>query len=104
MKDLKVVFMGTPEFAVSILDALIQNTNVVMVVSQPDKLVGRKKILTSSPVKARALENGIEVYTPNKIREDFERIREVNPDTNHSFGAHQFATTRLCQCPRFASS
>lgn len=100
MKDLKVVFMGTPEFAVSILDALIQNTNVVMVVSQPDKLVGRKKILTSSPVKARALENGIEVYTPNKIREDFERIREVNPDIIITCAYGQIIPLELINLPR----
>lgn len=80
MKDLKVVFMGTPEFAVPVLNALIENTNVVLVVSQPDAPVGRKKILTPSPVKQLALDNDIEVFTPNKIREEYERVLEVNPD------------------------
>lgn len=80
MKDLKVVFMGTPEFAKYILETLIKNTNVVLVVSQPDAPVGRKKELMPSPVKELALENNIEVFTPNKIREDYNRILEVNPD------------------------
>lgn len=80
MKKLRVVFMGTPDFAVPVLETLIENTNVELVVTQPDAYVGRKKVLTPSPVKAKALENNIEVFTPNKIREDYERILEVNPD------------------------
>jgi len=80
MKKLNVVFMGTPDFAVPVLKKLIEYTNVTLVVSQPDALVGRKKILTPSPVKSCALENNIEVFTPNKIREDYEKIIEVNPD------------------------
>ena len=80
MKKLRVVFMGTPEFAVPVLETLIKNTNVKLVVTQPDAYVGRKKVLTPSPVKAKALENNIEVFTPTKIREDYERILAVNPD------------------------
>ena len=70
MKDLKVVFMGTPDFAVPILETLIENTNVLMVVSQPDALVGRKKELTMTPVKKLAQEHNIEVYQPKKLREN----------------------------------
>ena len=80
MKDLKVVFMGTPDFSVPVLDALIKNTNVVLVVTQPDKLVGRKKELTASPIKKLAIENNIEVFQPAKIREDYQEIIEKNPD------------------------
>ena len=49
---IKTVFMGTPEFAGPILDTLIKNTAVVLVVTQPDKYVGRKKVLTYSPIKS----------------------------------------------------
>ena len=80
MKDLRVVFMGTPEFSVPVLKMLIENTNVVLVVTQPDALVGRKKILTPSPIKNLALSNSIEVITPNNIKKDYDRILEVNPD------------------------
>ena len=64
---IKTIFMGTPDFAVPILNTLIQNTEVVLVVSQPDAYVGRKKILTLSPVKKSALEHNIPVFTPYKI-------------------------------------
>lgn len=80
MKDLKVVFMGTPDFAVPVLDALIKNTNVVLVVTQPDKLVGRKKELRPSPIKKIAIENNIVVFQPNKIREDYQTIVDIKPD------------------------
>ena len=80
MKKLNVVFMGTPDFAVPVLKKLIEHTNVILVVSQPDAFVGRKKILTPSPIKKVALENNIETFTPNNIKEDYNRIIEVNPD------------------------
>ena len=63
---IKTIFMGTPLFAVPILKALSENTEVILVVTQPDKYVGRKKIKTHSPVKNWALENNIPVFQPNK--------------------------------------
>ena len=80
MKDKRVVFMGTPDFSVPVLKMLIENTNVVLVVTQPDSYVGRHQTLTYSPVKKLALENNIEVFQPEKIRKDYNRILEVNPD------------------------
>jgi methionyl-tRNA formyltransferase len=80
MRNTKVIFMGTPDFAVPILQTLINNTEVVLVVTQPDKLVGRNKVLTPSPVKELALQNNIEVYQPNKIKEEYDRILSLNAD------------------------
>ncbi len=80
MKDLKVIFMGTPEFSVPVLKKLIEKTNVVLVVTQPDSFVGRKKILTPSPIKEEALKNNIEVFTPNNIKEDYQKIIDCKPD------------------------
>ena len=80
MKDKRVVFMGTPEFSVNVLNMLIKETNVVLVVTQPDSYVGRHHELKPSPVKEVALKNNIEVFTPEKIRKDYERILEVKPD------------------------
>lgn len=81
MKDKKIVFMGTPDFAVNILEGLIDNGyNVVLVVSQPDKMVGRKRELRNTPVKECALKNGIEVYQPINIKNEYDKIVEVNPD------------------------
>lgn len=78
--NIKVVFMGTPDFAVPILETLIKNTEVVLVVTQPDAYVGRKKVLTASPVKRCALENKIPVFQPEKIRTDYAEIAKYNPD------------------------
>ncbi len=80
LKDLKVVFMGTPEFSVPILESLIENTNVVGVVSREDAYVGRKHVLTPSPVKECALKHNIKVLTPHKIKEEYESILNLEPD------------------------
>lgn len=80
MKQTKVIFMGTPNFSVPILEYLVENTNVVLVVTKPDTFEGRKKELTYSPIKEVALKNNIDVITPNKIIDAFEIISEINPD------------------------
>ncbi len=68
---LKIVFMGTPEFAGTNLKALIDGGyNVVLCLCQPDKPVGRKHVLTAPPVKVIAQENGIEVYQPDTLKTD----------------------------------
>lgn len=72
--------MGTPDFAVPILEALIENTDVIMVVSQPDKEVGRHHELEATPIKKVALEHGIPVFQPTKIREEYEEIINKKPD------------------------
>lgn len=101
MKDLRVVFMGTPVFARTILESLIKETNVILVVSQPDALVGRKKILTPSPVKEYALNNSIEVFTPNKIREDYNKIIELKPDIIITCAYGQIIPKKLLDLPKY---
>lgn len=80
MKDIRVIFMGTPDFSVSPLNYLIENSNVVAVVTKPDAIVGRKKVLTESPVKVVAKENSIPVITPSKLKEEYEDILKYEPD------------------------
>lgn len=80
MKDKRVVFMGTPDFSVPVLEKLIENTNVVLVVTKKDAYVGRKKVLIESPVAICAHEHNIEVYKPNKLKEDYEYILNKKPD------------------------
>ena len=80
MKNLKVVFMGTPTFSVPILESLIEKTNVVMVVSQPDREKDRKGNLLPTPTKSLAEKYGIEVFQPIKIKEMYEPIINANPD------------------------
>ena len=80
MKDKNIVFMGTPEFSVPVLEMLIEKTNVIMVVTQPDKEVGRKKELVFSPVKKVAMEHKISVFQPVRIRKDYEALKELDID------------------------
>ena len=81
MKNKKIVFMGTPSFSVPILKMLIdEGYNVILVVTQPDKLVGRKKILTFSKVKEVAIENNIEIFQPIKLRKEYTYIVDLKPD------------------------
>lgn len=80
MKNINVIFMGTPEFSVPVLEYLIENTNVIMVVTQPDKEVGRHHEISYSPVKKVALEHNIEVYQPTKIRKEFEPVINKKAD------------------------
>ncbi|MBQ8902471.1 MAG: methionyl-tRNA formyltransferase [Bacilli bacterium] len=80
MKDIKVVFMGTPDFSLAPLKVLIEKTNVVLVVTKPDAEVGRKRVLTPSPVKKLAMEKNIPVFTPNSIKKDYQTIIDAKPD------------------------
>lgn len=80
MHDLKVVFMGTPEFAVPVLKKLIENTNVVLVVTKEDKEIGRKKVMTPSPIAQVASENNIEVFKPHRLKNDYQPILDKDPD------------------------
>ena len=79
---MKVIFMGTPDFAVYSLKALLTKHEVVAVVTQPDKPKGRGKKMQFTPVKELALEHGIEVLQPIKVREPemIEKLRSYNAD------------------------
>ena len=64
----KLIFMGTPQFSVPILEALVaQAYDVVAVVTQPDRPVGRKRVITPTPVKEAAIRLGLPVFQPEKI-------------------------------------
>ena len=80
MKNKNIVFMGTPDFAVPVLEMLIEETNVIMVVTQPDKMVGRKREIEYSPVKKVAMEHKIPVFQPIRIRRDYEELKKLDID------------------------
>lgn len=80
---MKILFMGTPDFAVFSLDALVKSgEQIVGVITQPDKPKGRGYALTPPPVKSYALEKGFEVYQPNTLRDEAfaELLRELDPE------------------------
>jgi len=101
MNNIKIVFMGTPDFACNVLQSLIDNEyNVSLVVSQPDKYVGRKHILTNTPVKQLAIDNNIEVFQPAKIRSDYQKIVDINPDLIITCAYGQIIPEELINLPR----
>ena len=100
MKDLRVVFMGTPDFAVPVLEKLILNTKVVLVVSQPDKCVGRKRELVPTPIKKKALEYNIPIFQPEKVKLDYEEIILARPDIIITCAYGQIIPKVLLDLPR----
>jgi len=83
-KKYKIVYMGTPNYAKEILETLIKadDMDVLLILTQPDRPVGRKKVLTAPPVKALALEHNIKVLQPNRLSDEgmFEAIEVEKPD------------------------
>lgn len=80
---MKVIFLGTPEFAVPILEALKSSKHeVVAVVTQPDRPKGRKLVLTPSPVKEKALQLNLPIYQPENVSDEafIETLKKVQPD------------------------
>ncbi|PDF19735.1 methionyl-tRNA formyltransferase, partial [Listeria monocytogenes] len=68
----KIIFMGTPDFSTKILEMLIAEHEVIAVVTQPDRPVGRKKVMTPPPVKRVATKHQIPVYQPEKLKDSQE--------------------------------
>ena len=106
MRDMRIVFMGTPDFAAAILKRLIDtNRNVVGVFSQPDKPVGRKQIIMPTATKALAMEHGIPVYQPAKLR-DGEALRimqELKPDLTVVAAYGKILPKDILDVPKFGN-
>ena len=98
---MNIVYMGTPEFSVGPLRELVKKYNISMVVTQPDKKVGRKQEIKYSPVKEFALENNIEVFQPEKIREDYQKILDKNPDLIITCAYGQIIPKEILDFPKY---
>ena len=101
MKNIKVLFMGTPEFCVPILESLINNYNVVGVVTQPDKEIGRHHELKYSPVKECAIKNGVLVIQPEKIRQDYDEVLKRKPDLIVTCAYGQIIPKAILDYPKY---
>ncbi len=77
---MKIVFMGTPQFAVPILKKINEAHEILLVVTQPDKPVGRKRIFEFSPVKEAATILDIPVFQPEKLKTEYQIILDLKPD------------------------
>ena len=101
MKNLKVVFMGTPTFSVPILKYLIEKTNVILVVSQPDREKDRKGNILPTPIKELANSYNIEVFQPSKIKDNYKKITELNPDIIITCAYGQIIPEEILNCPKY---
>lgn len=102
----KIIFMGTPGFSVPILNGLVaEGYDVLRVVTQPDRPVGRKKVLTPPPVKEAALKHGIKVLQPEKISGslEMEEIISLNPDLIVTAAFGQFLPETLLKAPKLGA-
>lgn len=101
---MKVVYMGTPDFAVNTLEAIVKaGHDVELVVTQPDKAKGRGKKFTFTPVKEKALEYDLEVAQPEKVREEdfMERLEAIAPDVIVVVAFGQILPERILNIPKY---
>lgn len=97
--------MGTPDFSTKVLEMLIAKEDVIAVITQPDRPVGRKRVMTPPPVKEVALQNGIEVYQPEKISqsEDLQTLIDLKPDLIVTAAFGQILPKALLDAPRLGA-
>lgn len=101
---MNIVFMGTPEFGSKILSELVKEHNVVLVVTQPDKIVGRKKEIEFSAVKKKALELNIPIFQPQNIRQEYQYIIDnYKFDLIVTAAYGQIVGTKLLYYPKYKS-
>ena len=100
---MRVVFMGTPAFAVPTLSALVMaGHSVELVITQPDRPVGRKQTLTPPPVKVRSAELGLPVFQPRRVKaaDSFEKLQGIDPDVIVVVGYGQIIPQKILDLPR----
>ncbi|RAZ79257.1 methionyl-tRNA formyltransferase [Planococcus halotolerans] len=102
----KIVFMGTPAFSVPILRMLVEEGyNVISVVTQPDRPVGRKKVLTPTPVKEEALRLGLPVYQPQKLKnpEELQAVLDLEADLVVTAAFGQILPSEILETPKLGA-
>lgn len=106
-EKMKIVFMGTPDFAKESLEAIHKAGHTIeAVVTNPDKPSGRGMKLVSSPVKEYAVKEGLTLYQPEKVRknEEFiEKIREIKPDAICVVAYGKILPKTLLEIPKYGS-
>ena len=99
--QIKIVYMGTPSISSKVLEGLINNNfNIVALVTNEDKAVGRKKILEPTPCKKVALERGIKVFQPHRIKDDYSFLKEIDFDLILTMAYGQIVPKGVLECPK----
>ncbi|NTW22202.1 methionyl-tRNA formyltransferase [Candidatus Falkowbacteria bacterium] len=103
MTPIRTIFIGTPAFSVPTLEALVNDRDfdVVAVISQPDRPIGRKQIITPTPVKEAAAKYGLPIYQPEKISEILSQLTELKPDVIVVVAYAQIIPESVLNLPRY---
>lgn len=102
INEYRIVYMGTPRFSAQVLETMIQDGfNIVGVIAQEDKPVGRKKELEPVPTKQVAQAHNIPVFQPHRIRQDFEFVKDLKPDLILSMAYGQIIPHELIVLPKY---
>lgn len=101
----KVIFMGTPDFSTKVLEMLIAEHDVIAVVTQPDRPVGRKRVLTPPPVKEVAIKHGLPVYQPEKLAQssELEQLIDLEADLIVTAAFGQILPESLLNAPKLGA-
>ncbi|BAC13462.1 methionyl-tRNA formyltransferase [Oceanobacillus iheyensis] len=98
----RIVFMGTPDFAVPVLQKLLElKYDIVLVVTQPDRPKGRKKVITPPPVKEEAIKHDLDIFQPEKLRDDYKKITDLKPDLIVTAAYGQILPKEILEIPTF---
>lgn len=100
-----IIFMGTPDFSTTVLEMLIAEHNVIAVVTQPDRPVGRKKKMTPPPVKEIAVKHGLPVYQPEKLTqsEELDHLIALDSDLIVTAAFGQLLPESLLEAPKLGA-
>ena len=99
-KELKIIYMGTPEFSATVLKGLIENYKVRVIITQPDKKVGREQKIVYPPVKQVGLDNTILVLQPNRIMDEYQALKEMEPDLIITCAYGKILPKEILELPR----
>ena len=103
-KKARIIFMGTPEISAKVLEGMISSGfNIVALIAQPDRPVGRKKVMAPVPTKVVAEKYHIPVYQPIKIRKEYEFVNDIKPDLILTLAYGQIVPQGLLDIPTFGA-
>lgn len=101
-KELRIIFMGTPEFSADILKYILDKKyNIIAIVSQPDKPFGRGKKIKPTPVKKVALNHDIPIFQPDKMKDVYDKLESLNPDLIITAAFGKILRKRIIEMPKY---